>query len=821
MIYDVDITERVIGQPSRPSVIQHNIAVDELRPHFDEEWAGYTISVVFSKQAQGSLAELKFSMKAQDGEPTVIPWELMEDTRPISVTYVGIKEGERLVTLYSAATLTVDKSGEITGATPQAPTVDQLEALLDQLQDTVDRVNGSMDTVQGIIEDGTQAVDDARQAIEDANSALATANEASAKATEAADSVAKAASEATETVKKAGDAADKANSAAQSANDAAGKATDAANSVNDAISSATETNDAIQAAEELRKAAEQGRVEAEGLRDSKESERQTNETARVEAEKLRASAEEARESASQTAVENAEAATKNANDAADRANASADAADAATQETVEATQRATESADAADKAAQRVEDAVASANEAEQNAISTNDDIRNEEAQRQANEELRKTAELERESSEEGRVTNENGRVEAEAQRVEEHKQHVAEQTQHNLDQAKNNADQAANNQAATGLQFQILEPEEYDPETLVPTLDGTSGKFYLAPYAEQEGSDLYAEWIWVDENGSFERVGNTAVTIEPITTEQIDSIVDEAAQLQNENVLTGTGLSYYDTKTKAREDAKEAAIKSWVTDEAKAHEAANADNLVDAIKKEIALLAHPIGSYYWSSDKTDPGTLFGGVWEAVEDRFIYAAKQADESGKEGGAATVALDVANMPSHTHTGPSHTHTVKAHAHGLNNHTHSTPNHVHHIGDHSHTISAHTHLEKGFHVCSEEASGYALWAANPVTGWNKGFDNRVMVENGNAIASNGGGVRLSTDSGGGGNTGMAGAGDLASGGGGTSGTPSVANTADSAAFETAANGTGNTGAAGGGTAHENMPPYITAYCWRRTE
>lgn len=28
---------------------------------------------------------------------------------------------------------------------------------------------------------------------------------------------------------------------------------------------------------------------------------------------------------------------------------------------------------------------------------------------------------------------------------------------------------------------------------------------------------------------------------------------------------------------------------------------------------KTILLLAHPVGSYYWSTEPTNPGTLFGG----------------------------------------------------------------------------------------------------------------------------------------------------------------------------------------------------------------
>lgn len=35
--------------------------------------------------------------------------------------------------------------------------------------------------------------------------------------------------------------------------------------------------------------------------------------------------------------------------------------------------------------------------------------------------------------------------------------------------------------------------------------------------------------------------------------------------------------------------------------------------------KKEALLEAHPVGSYYFSDDATNPGTLFGGTWEAID----------------------------------------------------------------------------------------------------------------------------------------------------------------------------------------------------------
>ena len=72
----------------------------------------------------------------------------------------------------------------------------------------------------------------------------------------------------------------------------------------------------------------------------------------------------------------------------------------------------------------------------------------------------------------------------------------------------------------------------------------------------------------------------------------------------------------------------------------------------VQDLVKQILLAAHPIGSYYWSSEATDPGTLFGGTWERVKGRFVYAS-DADTAGETGGSATHTMTVGEMPAHTH------------------------------------------------------------------------------------------------------------------------------------------------------------------------
>lgn len=55
---------------------------------------------------------------------------------------------------------------------------------------------------------------------------------------------------------------------------------------------------------------------------------------------------------------------------------------------------------------------------------------------------------------------------------------------------------------------------------------------------------------------------------------------------------------------------------------------------------RDILLAAHPVGSYYWSSNATSPAALFGGTWEQVKDRFILAAGDSYAAGATGGVAT-------------------------------------------------------------------------------------------------------------------------------------------------------------------------------------
>ena len=61
----------------------------------------------------------------------------------------------------------------------------------------------------------------------------------------------------------------------------------------------------------------------------------------------------------------------------------------------------------------------------------------------------------------------------------------------------------------------------------------------------------------------------------------------------------------------------------------------------------------YPVGSIYMSVNSTDPGTLFGGTWERIRDRFLLAAGDSFAAGGTGGEASHKLVESEMPGHSH------------------------------------------------------------------------------------------------------------------------------------------------------------------------
>ena len=328
-----------------------------------------------------------------------------------------------------------------------------------------------------------------------------------------------------------------------------------------------EAEDARVEAEKGRAAAEVARASAEEGRVSAESARKEAETARAAAEGQRASSEAARES-SETERRAAESERKTAEEA--RASA-----ETSREEAEDARGSAEQRRAAAETARASAEDARAAAEAARTSAEGLRDAAEQQraaaEGQRQTAEGLRDTAEGQRQTDEEARVEAESGRVAAEGLRTDaeearadaESERAAAEQQRaaaqddrderqdaNDAAQAKNNADQAANNAAALGMTFVILSAGQYDPETLEPNVEGENGKMYLVPDPKGGEDDVYAEWIWVSTTSTWEHMGSTTTSFDPMTTGDIDNVTSDQAP-SGDRVLNLTGLSYLWAKLK------------------------------------------------------------------------------------------------------------------------------------------------------------------------------------------------------------------------------------------------------------------------------
>lgn len=69
---------------------------------------------------------------------------------------------------------------------------------------------------------------------------------------------------------------------------------------------------------------------------------------------------------------------------------------------------------------------------------------------------------------------------------------------------------------------------------------------------------------------------------------------------------------------------------------------------------------AYPIGAVYISTQPTNPASILGGSWKALnEGRVLIGANAAYPAGSKGGEASVVLSVDQIPSHSHSGSTST------------------------------------------------------------------------------------------------------------------------------------------------------------------
>lgn len=175
-------------------------------------------------------------------------------------------------------------------------------------------------------------------------------------------------------------------------------------------------------------------------------------------------------------------------------------------------------------------------------------------------------------------------------------------------------------------------------------------------------------------------------------------------------------------------------------------------------------LAAWPVGAVYTSVLSTSPATLFGGTWTAIGAGRVLVGLDSgdtdfDTPEETGGAKTVTLSSAEMPSHTHVQDAHNHTQDAHTHTQNSHNHTQNSFAPRI------INSGTAGTVGVQGASAASNANASNAATTAT-------NQVATAvNQNATATN-----------------------------------------------QAATATNQT--TGGGGSHSNVQPYFVVYMWKRT-
>lgn len=233
----------------------------------------------------------------------------------------------------------------------------------------------------------------------------------------------------------------------------------------------------------------------------------------------------------------------------------------------------------------------------------------------------------------------------------------------------------------------------------------------------------------------------------------------------------------------------------------------------------------YPVGSIYMSVNSTSPATLFGGTWERITGSFLLAATDNGSSGASqaagntGGAATVTLTAAQsgVPAHSHDLNSHTHGMN-HKHVLTSHTHGLNGHTHTLSSHTHSLASHTHGEK--------CNGNHWLMFKGRTDWSSGT--AVMAgfyASSESDADKTGGPSTNTSGTPSNNTSGKASGNTESYGGYTgnsitTGSSASAGNTGRTATDAASGSTANNTAANASSAHNNMPPYLSVYMWKRT-
>jgi len=76
----------------------------------------------------------------------------------------------------------------------------------------------------------------------------------------------------------------------------------------------------------------------------------------------------------------------------------------------------------------------------------------------------------------------------------------------------------------------------------------------------------------------------------------------------------------------------------------------------------------YPVGSIYISVNNTSPSILFGGEWEQIQEKFLLSAGDTHTAGTTGGEFSHTLTIDEMPQHNHTASSDSTGAHTHTRG---------------------------------------------------------------------------------------------------------------------------------------------------------
>ena len=191
------------------------------------------------------------------------------------------------------------------------------------------------------------------------------------------------------------------------------------------------------------------------------------------------------------------------------------------------------------------------------------------------------------------------------------------------------------------GLLYEILKVVSSTEITLAAAYKGTtasSGGYAIAPI----------------QGYTKELADKAAALIDQFSDAEATAASSASAAASSATAAASSASAASTSETNAKNSETNAASSAAAAATSETKIAAAVTQAVTQAVADAKLAAHPVGSLYWSTQSTDPASLFGGTWEQVKDRFVLAAGDSYAVGATGGEATHTLSISEMPTHSHS-----------------------------------------------------------------------------------------------------------------------------------------------------------------------